>query len=168
MARKFYRGANAGCIGQSQSGLPIRDYFIVKMITDSGKARFFQMQEQLGASFCGEWLRIIPITKMISLNEYGDWYPKLVWKLNSGKEFAPEELEKRYVIIEITDLMEEVAKLYCIDNFMSSPYVKMKSCVEICYSTDELDRKNKDDKLIIDCIEKYIKERKEAKKQRNN
>ena len=112
MARKFYKGASAGCIGHTESGLPIRDHFIVKMVTDAGRARFFQLQKQYGTNFCGEWMAITPTTKMTRVNEDGDWYPKLVWKLNSGKEFSIEELELRYTIIEITGLMEEIAKLY--------------------------------------------------------
>lgn len=164
MARKFYKGAKAGCIGHTASGVPIRDYFIVKMVTDAGKSRFFQLQEQYGISFCGEWMKITPTTKMVMLNEEGDWYPKLVWKLNNGKEFEPKDLELRYVIIEITDLMQEIAKLYCTEKFMDSPYVKMKDCVGICYSTDELSRKNADDKFIIESVEKYIKKRNEEKK----
>ncbi len=164
MARKFYKGANAGCIGHTEFGLPIRDYFIVKMVTDAGRARFFQLQEQYGINFCGKWMAISPITQMTLADEEGDWYPKLVWRLNSGKEFSIEELELRYTIIEITDLMEEIAKLYYTENFMTSPYVKMKACVEICYSENELDRKNVDDKFIIDSVEKYMKEKKAEKR----
>ena len=164
MARKFYKGASAGCIGHTESGLPIRDHFIVKMVTDAGRARFFQLQKQYGTNFCGEWMAITPTTKMTRVNEDGDWYPKLVWKLNSGKEFSIEELELRYTIIEITGLMEEIAKLYCTEKFMTSPYVKMKACVEICYSANELNRRNKEDKFIIDSIETYMKEQKEQRK----
>ena len=47
---------------------------------------------------------------------------------------------------------------------MTSPYVKMKACVEICYSANELNRRNKEDKFIIDSIEKYMKEQKEKRK----
>ena len=60
--------------------------------------------------------------------------------------------------------MEEIAKLYCTEKFMTSPYVKMKACVEICYSANELNRRNKEDKFIIDSIEKYMKEQKEKRK----
>ena len=158
MARKFYKGAYAGCIGHTASGVPIRDYFIVKMVTDAGKSRFFQLQEQYGISFCGEWMKITPTTKMVRLNEEGDWYPKLVWKLSSGKEAEPKDLELRYAIIEITGVIQEIAKLHFNENVMVSPYVKVRECVEICCSTDELSRKNKDDKFIIESIEKYIKE----------
>lgn len=162
MARKFFRGTNAGYIGKDKDGKLIYDHFLIKMET-AKRSRFFHVFEYRAIKVGSIWLEIKPTTKVVWNENEGGWDSIIVWKFEN-KEILPEDLEIRYEIVEITDLITEVNKLYLSEGLVRSPYVDINKLLEIYHITDEMNKKNLEDKVVIEAIEQYIKKRIKRKK----
>lgn len=160
MSRRFFKGANAGYIGNTEDGKGIRSNFMIRMETEK-KSRFFQVREY--RVIPNVWTEVKPFIRTVWLEDEGSYSSKLVWKFD-GKEISPEDLEIRYEVVEVTNLIDEVSRLYLLDGVVYSPYVNVVKCLEICYIKDEMDRGKKEDKIIIDVIEDYIRKKRESKK----
>lgn len=155
MARRFFKGANAGYFGRTQDGKCIRDYFMVKVETDK-RSRFFQVREYRGIKLFNMWIEVKPFTRTFWIEKEGRYRSETIWKFD-GRELSQEEMELRYEVVEVTNLLDEVSKLYLLDGLVHSPYVSVVKCLEICYTKDEMSRENEEDKIIIQAVEDYIK-----------
>lgn len=158
MARRFFKGANAGFVGNTDDGRLMCDYFMVKMETEK-RSRIFHVHESRILKLQDMWLEIKPSAKYVWNEEEGGWETKSVWEFE-GKEISLDKLETRYEIVEVTNLVNEVSKLYILDGLTYSPYVSMTKCLEICYQKNEMTKKNAEDGAIIKAIEDYIKNKK--------
>ena len=168
MANKFYMGAYAGCIGHSENGYPIPDFFIVKMVTDAGKTRFFQFHEKYGIEEKGKWKEVPSTTeRCVSLDD--TVYDDPVWRVN-GKNIPPEKLVKHYDIEDITKLVAENWAYSIRTNNAKSPYANNKVLLEMCKDDAgvKLDGRRQAHKPIIEAMNSYLIKEKESKKMFKN
>ena len=160
MKCKFYVGAYAGCIGHTENGYPIRDHFIVNLVTENGAERFFQLREKFGVIVNNEWQEIIPEreTRMSSDDVV---YDRPVWKVD-GMEVFPEELIRQYDIVEITDLLEAIQAYKSRLGERKTPYFDSTCILEMpeMASKRKLDRRREADKGIIRAMDDYLESEK--------
>lgn len=161
MARRFFKGADAGFVGDNERGKAIRDHFMVRMETEK-KSRFFHIYEYRVVKLVDMWLEIKPFDRVVWNPKEGGYETKTVWECN-GKEVAPERFEFRYEVTEVTNLIEEVSKLYLLDGLDHSPYVNISKCIEICHINAEMNKAKSGDKAVIEAIENYLKKKRKGK-----
>ena len=163
MANKFYMGGYSGCIGHSESGYPIPDFFIVKMVTRSEKVRFFQFHEKYGIMENGKW-KEVPSTTVRCISSDDTVYDEPVWRVN-GEEIPPEKLSKRYDVEDITGLVFEHLGYVARTNNANSPYVSNSSraMLEMCEHDAgvHLDGRNRAHKPILEAMNSYLKKEEE-------
>lgn len=161
MARRFFKGADAGFVGDAESGKAIRDHFMVRMETEK-RSRFFHIHEYRVIKLEDRWLEIKPFYRIFWNSKNGGYESKIVWECD-GKRVSPEGFEFRYEVTEVTNLIEEVNKLYLLDGLNHSPYLNIGKCLEICYTNVEMSNANSEDKAVIEVIENYLKRKRKEK-----
>lgn len=152
----FFVGSWAGCIGHTESGYPIHDYFIVEMVTYSGRKRFFQFHELRGVEVAGKWKEAqLETEKCVSSDD--TVYDCPIWKFE-GKEVPEEKLVKKYDIVEITDLVIAAKKYAENTGYNKSPYVNLNNILGNFSATKiKLDGRFPQHKGISQAMKDYIK-----------
>lgn len=165
MANKFYMGAHAGCIGHTENGYPVHDFFVVRMETEAGKIRLFEFHERYGVMVNGEWEEV-PFTTERCISPDDTIYDEPVWRLD-GKEIPREELTVHYDITDITDLAN-ACQAYSLTAICKakSPYVTMGAFDDIYFHDTgvQLDGRRRTDKPIIEAMNDYLKLERRLKK----
>ena len=167
MANKFYMGAHAGCIGHTENGYPIHDFFVVRMESNAGKIRFFEFREVYGVMEDDEWKELQVITER-RVSSDDTIYDEPVWRLG-GKKIPHEEITVHYDITEITDLVN-ACQFYSVQNLFSearkSPYINVGAFDGIYYHNTgvQLDGRHRAHKPILEAMNDYLTIEKKLKK----
>ena len=151
--KKFFIGAEAGCIGHTEWGYPIHDHFIIKMVDDEGQDQdqtttYFQVREVYGLGKGGNWQEV-KLTTMLRNSSDDTAYEEPV-ALVGGKELPLNALQKRYAITDITPLYEVSME------FKNSPYVSR--AIKDGKFAIKLDGRRKNHRAILQALEEFLKE----------
>lgn len=153
---EFFVSSWAGCIGHTENGYPIRDYFIVEMVTPGKKRMFFQFHELYGVEVDGEWKKVqFDTERCVSSDD--TVYCKLIWKF--GDRVVPdEEIIKRYDIVDVTDLVYAVKKYAASTLGEKSPYVNAEAFLRLDGGgKTKLDGRSARYKAIVRAMHDYLK-----------
>lgn len=147
---KFYIGYETGCIGHTDWGYPVHDYFIVKMVDDEGQdPTYLQVREVYGVNEEeGNWKEVEIITRL--RNSSDDTAYEEPVALVGGKELPLNALQKRYAITDITPLYEVSME------FKNSPYVSR--AIKDGKFAIKLDGRRKNHRAILQALEEFLKE----------
>lgn len=153
---QFFMGSWAGCIGYTENGYPIHDYFIVEMVTATDKKRFFQFHELYGIEIAGEWREAqFETEKCVTFDELV--YERPVWKFEE-EEIPENKLVKRYDIVEITDLVRATERYAVNTKYGNSPYVNLDNIFgDISDTKIKLDGRVPMYKHIVKAMRDYLK-----------
>ena len=149
---KFLAGCEAGCVGYTKTGYPVRDYQLVSVVGDAGIIGVFQVHEVRGidkdGSFCVAKSDCMSVSNCSSCEpEYETSY----WL--DGVQVPNEKLVTRYQVVEVTDIVNAISAFAVEHPDESSPYFS-KKCLGKSY---QLDGRKKRDKAIIDAVKAVMK-----------
>ena len=148
--KKFYIGAEAGCIGHTDWGYPIHDYFIVRVVEEEDQTScYLQVHEVYGIEKEGNYEEV-KLTTMLRSSPDDTAYEEPV-ALVEGKELPLNALQKRYAITDITPLYE--SSMHFKD---SSPYVSR--AIKDGKFAIKLDGRRKNHRAILQALEEFLKE----------
>ncbi len=150
---RCYCGYEAGCIGHTANGYPIRDYFIVRVVprNDFQDGDYFQVHKIYGIVENGVWKKV-ELAKVYRNNYDDPPYYEPVY-IKAGKEIPLKDLTVRYEITEMTDLVKGNAAL-ARRLGSDSPYVNR---ILLEFSSERmLDPDNPEDWAIIQAVKEFI------------
>lgn len=145
--KRFFIGADAGCIGYTSDGYPIRDYQLVMVKSDiNDKVKLiYQVQTVRGIMEDENFVEAKPKCEKYTSTMCDPEYILTYWV---GDRQIPEtELKTQYKVKDVTDIVKAVAA-FADEN---SPYIS-KACLDIFQRNRELSARNPADKPIIAAV----------------
>ena len=145
--KKYFIGAEAGCIGYSQDGYPIHDHQLVLVKSDrSTKVKaIYQVQKVFGIIENGEFVEAKPKCENIANCASEPEYKMTYWVADEIIHEA--KLKTQYNVLDVTDVVR-AAEVF---DGISSPYISTK-CLDIFKRNRELNARNPEDKPIIAAV----------------
>ena len=147
---KFFAGVEAGLVGYTNNGYPIRDYQLVSVQGETGVIGVFQVREVRGViGEDGEFRVAKPECRSISTCSSCEPEYELVYWLD-GAKVPDEELQTRYEVADVTDIVNAISAFALAHPETDSPYFSKKA-IQTTVNT-QLDARKKKDKVIIDAV----------------
>lgn len=150
MAREFFAGAEAGMVGLTENGYPIRNYQLVAVYEEEALKAVFQLREMHGVIEDGVFREAKPEFKSVSYCSSIEPEYDFSYSLN-GEKIAEEELLVKYEVVEVTAVLKAI-QAFKEKTDTETPYFSSK-CIDFLSGAARLldEQKNKD-KAIIDAV----------------